>query len=203
MSHTASELMGTPDSLFYWIPGEIVIVVRLKRKPAEEILETLTEQIRTTLNTFLDAYHLTLEPYGAGGRWRETPGMPPVRRRAFIFGLHKPQPSMALFFHVRHADPSITDPTPLALSYLQAHLEQLAQEGLALLSIMPNWLVAATPVFYNDSGPALPPRPAPSLDLPTSEHTPPGWHFSVVDQVAQLNPYRHGGCGCGRAGYRL
>ena len=37
MSRTASELMGTPDSLFYWIPGEIVVVVRLKRKPADEI----------------------------------------------------------------------------------------------------------------------------------------------------------------------
>src|SRR5215469_10151700 len=98
MSRTASELMGTPDSLFYWIPGELVVVVRLKRKPADEIQETLIEQIRATLNTFLAAYQLTLEPYGAGGRWQEASGMPPVRRRAFIFGLHRPQPSLALFF---------------------------------------------------------------------------------------------------------
>jgi len=183
-----SELMGTPDSLFYWIPGEIVVVVRLKRKPAEEIQETLIEQIRATLNTFLAAYQLVLEPYGSGGRWRETPTMPPIRRRAFIFGLHRPQPSLALFFHVRHTDPAITDPAPLALSYLQAHLEQLAQEGLAILSAMPNWLVAAAPVFYSDGGPALPPHPAPSIDVPAADGMPVGWRFSFLDQVAQLHP---------------
>jgi hypothetical protein len=188
MSRTASELLGTPDSLFYWTPGEIVVVVRLKRKPADEILDTLIEQIRSTLNTFLAAYQITLEPYGTAGRWRETPGMPPVRRRAFIFGLHRPQPSMALFFHVRHADSTFSDPAPLALSFLQAHLEQLAQEGLAILSSMPNWLVAATPVFYSDGGPALPPRPAPSIDLPASENLPLGWHFSIVDGITQMHP---------------
>jgi hypothetical protein len=188
MSRTSSEVMGAPDRLFYWIPGEIVVVIRLKRKPAEEILETVIEQTRTTLNTFLAAYHLTLEPYGSTGRWQETPGLPPVRRRAFIFGLHKSQPSMALFFHVRHTDPNVGDPIPLALSYLQAHLEQLAQEGLAILSAMPNWLVAAAPVFYSDSGPALPPRPAPSIDLPAAEATPLGWHFSFIDQIVQMHP---------------
>ncbi len=188
MSRTASELLGTPDSLFYWTPGEIVVVVRLKRKPADEILDTLIEQIRATLNTFLAAYQLTLEHYGTGGRWREAPGMPPVRRRAFIFGLHRPQPSMAIFFHVRHADPALSDPAPLALSFLQAHLEQLAQEGLAIVSSMPNWLVAAAPVFYSDGGPALPPRPAPSMDLPASENVPLGWHFSVIDGITQMHP---------------
>jgi hypothetical protein len=188
MARTASELMGTPDSLFHWIPGEIVLVVRLKRKPADELQETLVEQIRATLNTVLAAYQLTLEPYGTGGRWRETPGMPRIYRRAFIFGLHRPQPCMALFFHVRHADPTLVDPVPLALTYLQAHLEQLAQEGLALLSAMPNWLVAAAPVLYSDGGPALPPRPAPALDLPASGDVPLGWHFSFIDQIAQLHP---------------
>lgn len=188
MARTASELMGTPDSLFYWIPGEIVVVVRLKRKPADEIQEALIEQIRATLNTFLAAYHLTLEAYGTGGRWQEVPGMPPIRRRAFIFGLHGPQPSIALFFHVRHTDRAIVDPAPLAISYLQAHLEQLAQEGLALLSVMPNWLVAAAPVFYSDSGPALPPRPAPALDQPASENTPVGWHFSFIDEITPIHP---------------
>lgn len=188
MSRTSTELMVTPDSLFHWIPGEIVIVARLKRRPADEILETLAEQIRTTLNTFLAAYHITLEPYGSSGRWQETPGQPPIRKRAFIFGLHKPQPSIALFFHVRHSSSGVDDPTPLALSYIQAHLEQLAQEGLAILSAMPNWLVAATPVFYNDSGPAMPPRPAPSVDLLTAETATAGWHFAFTDQVAQLNP---------------
>lgn len=187
MSRISSETMGTPDSLFYWIPGELVVVVRLKRKPAEEIQEALIEQIRAILNTFLAAYQLTLEHYGLGGRWQEAPGMPPVRRRAFTFGLHKPQPSLALFFHVRHSDPALVDPTPLAISYLQLHMEQLAQEGLALLSVMPNWLVAATPVFFSDNGPALPPRPAPSLDQPGSENLPHGWHFSFIDQIAPLH----------------
>ncbi len=185
MSRTASELMGTPDSLFHWIPGEIVIVVRLKRKPAEEIQETVVEQIRTTLNTLLAAYQMTLEPYGTFGRWQETPGMAPVRRRGFIFGLHKPQPLIAAFFHVRHTSPEIVDPTPLALSYLQLHLEQLAQEGIAIVSTMPNWLVATAPVFYNDSGPALPPRPSPSIELPGTANVPLGWHFSFIDQIVQ------------------
>ncbi len=192
-SRTASELMGTPESLYHWIPGELVVVARLKRKPAEETLELLVEQIRTTLNTFLAAYYLILEPYGSAGRWRETPGLPPIRRKAFIFGLHKAQPSLALFFHVRRTnpepvDPGTEDPIPLALSYLQAHLEQLAQEGLVLLSIMPNWLVAASPVFYSDNGPTLPPRPAPAVDLPNAEATLPGWRFSFLDQIAQLHP---------------
>src|ERR1700682_4970843 len=90
MSRTASELMGSPDSLFYWIPGELVLVIRLKRKPAEEIQETLVEQIRGVLNTFLATYQLVLEPYGSAGRWLEMTGSAPIRRRAFIFGLHKP-----------------------------------------------------------------------------------------------------------------
>lgn len=188
MSRTSSELMGTPESLFYWVPGEIVLVVRLKRKPADELLETIVEQIRTMLNTFLAAYQITLEPYGSSGRWQMTPGLPPVRRRAFLFGLHQSQPLMALFFHVRQANTQLEDPAPLALSYIQAHLEQLAQEGLAILSAMPNWLVAATPVFYSDSGPALPPRPAPGLDILHAKTSTPGWHFSFVDQIAQLHP---------------
>ena len=188
MSRTASELMGTPDSLFYWIPGEIVVVVRLSRRPADETLEALIEQIRAALNTFLAPYQLFLELYGTGGRWRETPTLPPVRRRAFIFGLHRPQPSLALFFHVQQSDSALIDPAPLALSCLQAHLEQLAQEGLAILSTMPNWLVAAAPVFYSDGGPALPPRPAPSVDLPASENSSPGWRFSFVDQIVQAHP---------------
>src|SRR5258708_23116705 len=113
MARTASELMGTPDSLFHWIPGEIVLVVRLKRKPADELQETLVEQIRATLNTVLAAYQLTLEPYGSGGRGRVTPGMSQKYRRAFIFGLPQPQPSRALLFPVRPAEPTPTDAVPL------------------------------------------------------------------------------------------
>lgn len=188
MSRTASDFMGTPESLFHWIPGEIIIVVRLRRKPVEEMLETLIEQIRATLNALLAVYHLTLVAYGNAGRWQEMTGMPPIRRRAFIFGLHKPQPSLALFFHVLHTEPMTIDPTSMALLYLQAHLEQLAQQGLAILSAMPNWLVTAAPGFYSAGGPALPPRPAPTLDLPTNENVPAGWHFSFIDQVAPLHP---------------
>ncbi|HEU5380115.1 MAG TPA: S8 family serine peptidase [Ktedonobacteraceae bacterium] len=188
MSRTASDFMGTPESLFHWIPGEIVIVVKLRRKPAEEIQDALIEQIRATLNTFLAAHSLTLEAYGSAGRWQETTGMPPIRRRAFIFGLHKPQPLLALFFHVRHIQPDPTDPASLALLHLQAHLEQLAQQGLAVLSAMPNWLVTAAPGFYSEGGPALPPRPAPSTDAPANEDRPLGWHFSFIDQIVQLHP---------------
>src|SRR5258707_15895997 len=130
MSRTALELMGNPESLYYWVPGELVVVVRLKRRPLEEMLEPLIEQIRASLNTYLASYQISLEPYGREGRWRASPAMPPVRRRAFLTALHRPQPCLAIFFHVLGNDPALPDPTPLALSYLQAHLEQLAQEGL-------------------------------------------------------------------------
>lgn len=189
MARAISELMGSPDSIFHWVPGEIVLVVRLKRKPVEEVYATLIEQMRVILNTVLAPSGLTLEPYGTAGRWRETPGLPALYRSAFVFGLHQPQPCMALFFHVQHTDATITlDPVPLALTTLQAHLEQLAQEGLALLSLMPNWLVAAAPVLYNEGGPGQPPRPAPALDLPGSEDVPLGWRFSFVDPIVPLHP---------------
>lgn len=188
MARTASELMGTPNSLFYWVPGEIVVVVRLKRKPAEEVLETLVEQVRTTLNATLAPYQLMLEPYGTGGRWKEAPTMPPVRRRTFIFGLRRPQPYLALFFHAGYTDSRIADAAPLAISCLQAHMEQLSQAGLAILSIMPNWLVAAAPLLYNSNGPALPPRPAPAVDLPASENILLGWRFSILDSITQVHP---------------
>jgi hypothetical protein len=191
MARTTSEVMGTPESLFHWIPGEMVVVVRLPRKPMDELIETLVEQIRTTLNLFLATYKVTLDPYGSSGRWLETSNVPPIRRRAFLFGLHRPQPSLALFFHVRHLETGHGDALPLAIISLQTHLEHLAREGLLLLAVMPNWLVAAAPVFYNQGGPVMPPRPTPlpaQADTPDTPTSASGWHFSFLDQVAPLHP---------------
>src|ERR1700730_8511825 len=102
MSQNVAPFMGKPDSLFYWIPGEMVVVIRLPRLPAEDTLALLVEQVRDQLNEFLATYGLALELYGTAGRW---PGgsqtMPPIRRRAFPFALHRPQPLVAIFFHAR------------------------------------------------------------------------------------------------------
>ncbi len=186
MSRSSTEVMGTPDELYHWIPGEMVVVVRLPRLPIDDTLELLTEQIRSQLNVFLAQYRLTLEPYGTYGRWLEVPTMPPVRRHAFLFGFHRKQPLMALFFHVRHFDQQVRDPLPMALSYIQAHLEQLAQIGLHILSAMPNWLMTAAPFFYEDGGAAFPPQPSPIPDVPTLTNTLPGWHIRLLDQHIPL-----------------
>jgi hypothetical protein len=145
MSLSSEDVMGTPERMFYWVPGEIVVVVRLPRRPADEILDVLAEQVRGQLNTLLAPHDLTLEAYGSAGRWLGAGAMPAVRRRTFIFGLHRQQPLAAIFFHTRHADSDVADPAPLALSYIQIQLERLAQEGLSIVSAMPNWLVTAAP----------------------------------------------------------
>ncbi|HZR43718.1 MAG TPA: hypothetical protein VFB12_26635, partial [Ktedonobacteraceae bacterium] len=167
MSHSSTEFMGVPDELYHWIPGEMIVVVRLPRIPGDDSLDLLIEQVRTRLNAFLAQYSLVLEPYGTYGRWNDIPTMPPVRRRSFIFGLQRKQPLIAIFFHTRHLDPNVRDPLPMALSFLQGHLEHLAQVGLHIVSAMPNWLVTAAPLFYGDGGPAIPPRSAPTLDVPS------------------------------------
>ena len=187
MSLSSAQFIGKPDGLYHWVPGEMVVVVRLPRLPADDTLDLLTEQIRVQLNELLTHYGLTLESYGSFGRWSTTPTMPPVRRRAFVFGLHRKQPLIALFFHARHEDPTIPDPLPMALSYVQSHLEQLAQVGLWIVSAMPNWLVSAAPLYYADGGPALPPRPAPHLDIPSAANSLLGWHVRLLDQVIPLD----------------
>ncbi|QBD82462.1 hypothetical protein EPA93_43395 [Ktedonosporobacter rubrisoli] len=187
MSRSSTALMGTPDELFHWIPGEMVVIVRLPQLPADDTQDVLIEQVRTQLNEFLAQYSLSLEPYGTYGRWEENPSMPPVRRRSFIFGVHHKQPFIAIFFHTRHADPTVRDPLPMALSYLQAHLEHLAQAGLRVVSAMPNWLVTAAPSYYSEGGPAAPPGPAPSLDVPTPTNALIGWHLGLVDQYIPLH----------------
>ncbi|MEO6888617.1 MAG: S8 family serine peptidase [Ktedonobacteraceae bacterium] len=190
MARNSAELLGVPDELQYWIPGEMVVVVQLPRRLAEDEQDVLAEQVRGQLNALLAPHNLVVETYGNYGRWRATPTMPPVRRRAFIFGLHRQQPLASIFFHVRHTDPAVTDPMPLAISHLQMRLEQMAQVGLQIVSIMPNWLVTAAPVHYSAGGPTLPPRPAPSLDVAATakEKIPLGWHTSFVEQGALLDP---------------
>lgn len=182
------DTIGTPDELFNWVPGEMVVVVRLHRRPAEEVQEILIEQVRNQLNALLSPYDIVLEPYGTHGRWRDVTGMPPIRRRAFLFGLHRQQPLMAIFYHVRQSDPLVQDPVPMALAHIQGQLDQLAQAGLHVLSAMPNWLVTAAPLYYSDGGPAVPPHPSPRVDVPTSGGAPLGWHASFIDQGLLLDP---------------
>ncbi len=177
MTYSAAELMGTPTELFHWIPGEMIIVIRLPRLLNDDMQETLLNQVKTLLNEFFAQYHISLEMYGTGGRWRENPTMPPLRRRAFTFGLHQKQPLMAMFFHVRHADPQVRDALPVALSYLHSHLEQFARQGLSIVAAMPNWLMMAAPLFHAQGGPLYPAYPAPSLDIPASGSMPVGWHI--------------------------
>ena len=188
MAHNSIELMGTPDELFHWIPGEMVVVVRLHRRPTEDIQDILIEQIRSQLNGLLARFNMVLERYGTYGRWQNAPTVPPVRRRSFVFGLSRQQPLIAVFFHVRQLNSSIPDPMPMALSYLQAHLEELVQAGLHLVSAMPNWLVTAAPLLYGDGGPATPPRPAPKLDLSAPGDPLPGWRISFVDPGLPFDP---------------
>lgn len=187
MSLSSAQLMGTPDGLYYWVPGEMIVVVRLPRLPSDDTMDMLIEQVRTQLNGVLREHELSLELYGTYGRWQAAPTMPPIRRRAFIFGLHRKQPLLAIFFHTRHSDPEMPDAVPMALSCLQGHLEGLAQGGLCVVSAMPNWLVTAAPLYYADSGPAVPPQPAPLLDASPASNVRFGWHTRLVDPVIPLD----------------
>ncbi len=187
MSRSKMEFMGTPDELFHWIPGEMVVVVRLPQAPMDDSLDMLVEQIRGQLNTFLARYNLAVEHYGTQGRWSDIATMPPIQRRAFVFGLRRKQPLIAIFFHARRTDSTTRDPVPSALSYMQSHLEQFSQLGLHVVSAMPNWLVTAAPVFYSDGGSALPACPAPSLDVATADNAPVGWQVTLLDQSIQLD----------------
>src|SRR5436305_12880084 len=102
MPRYSTELMGTPKELFYWVPGEMVVVVRLHRRPNPENQDLLLEQIRNRLNSLLTRYSIKLEPYGTYGRWNESSTLPPVLRRSFVFGFQRQEPYMAIFFHVHH-----------------------------------------------------------------------------------------------------
>ncbi len=185
MSRSTMEFMGTPSRVFHWIPGEIILVVRLPRIPLEDALEVAIEQVRLQCNQFLAQYQLTLEAYGTGGRWLE-PSMAPVRRRAFMFGLHRKQPLVAIFFHVRQSGAETQDAAPLALSYIQAHLEYFSQLGVSIVSAMPNWLVTAAATgssYYSSGGPAVPPVSTPVYDgAPAGPpNSLPGWHIKFTE----------------------
>ena len=189
MAAQANELMGTPDVIGYWIPGEMVVVVRLHRHPAAEAQEMLVEQVQRQLNALLAQFGMTLEPYGTSGRWREMTGAAKMRR-SFIFGRHRQQPLIAIFYHVRQSSLTQQDPMPMALAHIQSHLEQLAQSGLHVVSAMPNWLVTAAPSNYGSGGPALPPVPAPDLSVldPIGSGAPTGWHVVCAEPGLPLNP---------------
>jgi hypothetical protein len=187
MAANSTELMGTPDGLFYWIPGEMVVVVRLHRHPAPEIQEMLVEQVRNQLNELLSRYGMVVDPYGQAGRWRNVGGAAKLRH-SFIFGRHRQQPLIAMFFHVRQPSLATQDPVPLALSYIQTHLEQLAQEGLTVVSAMPNWIMTAAPSQYGGGGPAYPPVASPELSLLEDDGAQPGWRLSFADPTLPLDP---------------
>src|SRR5690348_7153084 len=189
MARNSIELMGTPDGLFYWIPGEMLVVARLQRHPAAETQDMLIEQIRAQLNALLLGYGITLESYGTTGRWRDaSSGAGASIRHSFIFGQHRQQPLIAIFFHALYVNASAQDATPMALSYISSNLEALAQAGLYIVSAMPNWLVCAAPFLYSSGGPAMPPVPAPDLDVPASTGSLPGWRITFTDTGLPLHP---------------
>ncbi|GCE25224.1 hypothetical protein KDA_07080 [Dictyobacter alpinus] len=187
MSRSSTEFMGTPAGLFHWIPGEMIVIARLTRIPLDDAIDIVTEQIQIQLNNFLARHQLAVDLYGTGGRWSESPAMPPVRRRAFVFGLDRKQPLIALFLHTRALDMREGDPLPAALSYIHANIAYFAQTGLHIISAMPNWLVAAAPLLYNDGGPSAPPRPAPGLDIANAANALPGWHLQLSTQGLPLD----------------
>src|SRR5579885_527423 len=74
--NSIEELMGTPDELFNWVTGEMVVVVRLHRRPADEVIDILIEQVRNQLNALLSPYEIFLEPYGTQAGWHVVSAMP-------------------------------------------------------------------------------------------------------------------------------
>lgn len=188
MAAYGNELTGIPDGLRYWIPGEMVVVVRLNRRPAPEAQDILIEQVQRQLGALLAQYGMTLEPYGSSERWRNVGNM---ARRSFVFGHHRQHPLLAIFFQVRQPSLNSQDPMPLALAYIQGYLEQLAQAGLQIVSAMPNWLVTAAPASYGGGGPALPPVPAPgltTLEPGVSPGVSTGWYLDFAETGLPLDP---------------
>jgi hypothetical protein len=185
MAAYGNELTGIPDGLRYWIPGEMVVVVRLNRHPAAEAQDILIEQVQRQLSALLAQYGMTLELYGVSERWRNVGNM---TRRSFVFGRHRQHPLIAIFFQVHQPSLISQDPMPLALAYIQGNLEQLAQAGLHVVSAMPNWLVTAAPSSYGGGGPALPPVPAPDVTTLEPVSAPAGWHLDFAEPGLPLDP---------------
>jgi len=86
-----------------------------------------------------------------------------VRRRSFIFGLHRRQPLIAIFFHTIHHDKAVRDPLPMTLSYLQASGAPDANRAQSRLGHAQLAVTAAPISIARRSG--APPSPAPMLDI--------------------------------------
>ena len=67
MSRNAFDLMGTPDSIYNWIPGEIVVIVRLPKRPDDNDLDMLVEQVQSQLNIMVSSQYF-------GVAWAESVG---------------------------------------------------------------------------------------------------------------------------------
>ncbi|HTI13777.1 MAG TPA: S8/S53 family peptidase [Dictyobacter sp.] len=191
MSRSSLEFIGTPGQIFHWIPGEMIVIVRLPRLPRDDAVDELLEHIQQILNTFLDNYQVTLDLYGTSGRWNEMPAMPPIRRRSFVFGLQRKQPLMAIFFHTRQVGQTVlvNDPLPLVLSHIHGHLEYFARLGVHIVSAMPNWLLAAAPFYYHEGGPALPPQAAAIGESEVPVNATSGWHVQFMNTPLPFDPH--------------
>jgi hypothetical protein len=50
MSRSSTEFMGAHEKLFHWVPGEMVVIVRLPRIPGDDAQELVVEQVRAQLD---------------------------------------------------------------------------------------------------------------------------------------------------------
>ena len=57
MSRNAIDVMGEPKTIFNWIPGEMVVIVRLPKRPPDDELDTLVEQVLARNPTLTLANH--------------------------------------------------------------------------------------------------------------------------------------------------
>jgi hypothetical protein len=73
-----------------------MVVIRLPGHVKDDAQDVLVEQVHSQFNATLAPFSLTLELYGTYGRWHETPSMPPVWRRSFVFGPHQQQGSTSM-----------------------------------------------------------------------------------------------------------
>lgn len=173
----------TPERVYHWIPGEMVIILRMPAFLSDEYTGKLAEQVRSQLNVLLVEHQITLEHF-LRRTSRATTRPLATTREGFLFALQRRQPLMALFYRAVHQDPEVEDAVPLALLYIQSHVEALAQAGLQIVGAMPNWLVtAAAPFYYADGGPAFPAQPVSIPEISSSSSSLLGWHFQVQDTL--------------------
>ena len=53
MSRNLVEQISRPDQLYHWVPGEMVVVIRLPGQVKEDAQEVLVEQVRSQLSATL------------------------------------------------------------------------------------------------------------------------------------------------------